>query len=221
MQTMFIDVFLDCGSLLVFPVAKTFLSAKRSCFPPPLSNLCSAPKKIRSYLDYVSELEDSSLPSFTVNDWTRFIVILTLAFRLSFPLSLCPDFDSNSARSEIQLDQFLSKMSDGADITTSTDLLSASRAMLGLAKTKYDRRLELLEKPAPVTPVSRVFGCPMMDGSLRRSVEQWDHNFTNLSGWAEPKNPPLFHDVWATMTMGWGNVGDISWDAVDEGLYTS
>ncbi|KAI8717128.1 hypothetical protein NCS52_00787400 [Fusarium sp. LHS14.1] len=221
MQTMFIDVFLDCGSLLVFPVAKTFLSAKRSCFPPPLSNLCSAPKKIRSYLDYVSELEDSSLPSFTVNDWTRFIVILTLAFRLSFPLSLCPDFDSTSARSEIQLDQFLSKMSDGADITTSTDLLSASRAMLGLAKTKYDRRLELLEKPAPVTPVSRVFGCPMMDGSLRRSVEQWDHNFTNLSGWAEPKNPPLFHDVWATMTMGWGNVGDISWDAVDEGLYTS
>ncbi|EEU36939.1 uncharacterized protein NECHADRAFT_81093 [Fusarium vanettenii 77-13-4] len=221
MQTMFIDVFLDCGSLLVFPVAKTFLSAKRSCFPPPLSNLCSAAKKLRAFLDYVSDLEDSSLLSFTVNDWTRFIVILTLSFRLSFPISLCPDFDSTSARSEIQLDQFLSKMSHDADITTSNDLLSASRAMLGLAKTKYDRRLDLLEKSAPVTPVSRVFGCPMMDGSLRRSVEQWDHNFTNLSGWAEPKNPPLFHDVWATMTMGWGNVGDISWDAVDEGLYTS
>ncbi|KAJ4207063.1 hypothetical protein NW759_014061 [Fusarium solani] len=221
MQAMFIDIFLDCGSLLAFPAAKTFLSAKTSCFAPPLSNLCSATKKIRAFLDYVSELEDSSLLSFTVNDWTRFIVVLTLSFRLSFPLSLCPDFDSASARSELQLDQFLSKMSHGADVTASNDLLSASRAMLGLAKSKYDRRVGLLGGPPPVTPVSRVFGCPVMDGSLRRSVEQWGSNLTNLSGWAEPKNPPLFHDVWATMTMGWGSASDISWDTVDEGLYTS
>ncbi|WAO90263.1 Hypothetical protein NCS54_00768300 [Fusarium falciforme] len=152
MQAMFIDVFLDCGSLLAFPVAKTFLSAKTSCFPPQISNMCSATKKIRNFLDYVSELEDSSLLSFTVNDWTRFIVILTLSFRLSFPLSLCPDFDSASARSELQLDQFLSKMSYGADVTASNDLLSASRAMLGLAKSKYDRRVGLLGGPPPVTP---------------------------------------------------------------------
>lgn len=221
MQAMFIDIFLDCGSLVAFPVAKTYLSAKISCFPPPLSKMCSATKKIRGFLDYVSELEDSSLLSFTVNDWTRFIVILTLSFRLSFPLSLCPDFDSASARSELQLDQFLSKMSHGADATCSNDLLSASRAMLGLAKSKYDRRLDLLASPPSACPVSRVFGCPVMDGSLRKSVEQWGSGLTNLSGWVEPKNPPLFHDVWATMTMGWGNGSDISWDTVDEGLYTS
>ncbi|RSL43871.1 hypothetical protein CEP53_011491 [Fusarium sp. AF-6] len=151
MQAMFIDVFLDCGSLLAFPVAKTFLSAKITSFPPSLSNLCSATKKLRVFLDYVSELGDSSLLSFTVNDWTRFIVILTLSFRLSFPLSLCPDFDSASARSQLQLDQFLSKMSHGADGAASNDLLSASRAMLGLAKSKYDRRLEMLGRTAPTT----------------------------------------------------------------------
>ncbi|KAH7146973.1 hypothetical protein B0J13DRAFT_584382 [Dactylonectria estremocensis] len=212
MQAMFLDVFFDCGSLLAFPVAKTYLSAKITCFPPPLSKICSATKKIRAFLDYVGELEDSSLLSFTVNDWTRLIVVLTLSFRLSFPLSLCPDFDSAWARSQLQLDQFLSKMSHGGDATASNDLLSASRAVLGLAKSKYDRRLGSLGGPPSVAPASRVFGCPVMDGSLRTSVEQWDPNFTNLSGWTdagEPKNLPLFHDVWATMTMGWGNASDI------------
>lgn len=212
MQAMFVDVFLDCGSLLAFPVAKTYLSAKTTCFPPPLSKICSATKKIKAFLDYVGELEDSSLLSFTVNDWTRLIVVLTLSFRLSFPLSLCPDFDSACARSQLQLDQFLSKMSHGADATASNDLLSASRAVLGLAKSKYDRRLGSLGGPPSIAPASRVFGCPVMDGSLRASVEQWDPNFTNLSGWTdagEPKNLPLFHDVWATMTMGWGNASDI------------
>lgn len=68
MQAMFVDVFLDCGSLLAFPVAKTYLSAKTTCFPPSLSKICSATKKIRAFLDYVGELDDSSLLSFTVNN---------------------------------------------------------------------------------------------------------------------------------------------------------
>jgi hypothetical protein len=209
MQAMFVDVFLDCGSLLVFPVAETYLSAKTSSFPPPLSKIYSATKKIRALLDYVGELEDSSLLSFTINDWTRLIMVLTLSFRLSFPLSLYPNFDSACARSELQLDQFLSKMSHGADDTASNDLLSASRALLSLAKLKYDRRLGSLGGPPSVAPRSRVFGCPVMDGSLRTSVGQWDQNFTNLSDAGEPKNLPLFHDVWATMTIGWGNASDI------------
>jgi hypothetical protein len=212
MQAMFVDVFLDCGSLLVFPVAESYLSAKTSSFPPPLSKICSATKKIRALLDYVGELEDSTLLSFTINDWTRLIMVLTLSFRLSFPLSPYPDFDSARARSELQLDQFLSKMSHGADDTASNDLLSASRALLSLAKLKYDRRLGSLGGPPPVTPRSRVFGCPVMDGSLRTSVGQWDQNFTNLSDAGEPKALPLFHDVWATMTIGWGNASDIPWE---------
>ena len=219
MQAMFIDVFLDCGSLLAFPA----LTAKTNCFPPPLSKICSATKKIRAFLDYVGELKDSSLLSFTINDWTRLIVVLTLSFRLSFPLPLCPDFDSANARSQLQLDQFLSQMSSGADATASSNILSASRTVLGLAKLKYDRRLGSLEGPQSVAATSRVFGCPVMDGSFRTSVEQWDPSFTNLSGWTdagELKSVPLFHDVWATMTRGWGNSSDMSWDIVEEGLCT-
>lgn len=212
MQSMFVDIFLGCGSLLVFPVADSYLSAKTISFPPPLSKICSAIKKIRALLDYVGELDDSLLLSFTINDWTRLIMVLTLSFRLSFPLSPYPDFDSARARSVLQLDQFLSKMSHGADDTSSNDLLSASRALLGLARSKYDRRLGSLGGPQSVTPPSRVFGCPVMDGSLRISMGQWDQNFTNISDTGEPNNLPLFHDVWATMTVGWGNATDIPWE---------
>ncbi|CRG83894.1 hypothetical protein PISL3812_01250 [Talaromyces islandicus] len=219
MQAMFVDVFLDCGSLLAFPVAETYLSAKTTCFPPPLSKVYSATKKIRTLLDYVCRLEDSSLLSFTINDWTRLIMVLTLSFRLSFPLSQYPEYDSSRARSELQLDQFLSKMSHGTDDTSSNDLLSASRALLGLAKAKYDRRLGSLGEPPP----SKVFGCPVMDGSLRTSVGQWDQNLTSIPGRTdagEPKNPPLFHDVWATMTIGWGNDSGMPWDTGEEDSWT-
>ncbi|OKL57185.1 hypothetical protein UA08_07329 [Talaromyces atroroseus] len=212
MQAMFVDVFLDCGSLLAFPVAETYLSAKTTSFPPPLSKIFSATKKIRALLDYVGGLEDSSLLSFTINDWTRLIMVLTLSFRLSFPLSLYPDLDSACARSELQLDRFLSKMSHGADDTASNDLLSASRALLGLAKSKYDRRVGSLGKLPFVASPSRVFGCPVMNGSLRTSVGQWEQSFTDSSDAGDPKNLTIFHDVWATMTAGWGNGRDIPWD---------
>lgn len=218
---MFVDIFLDCGSLLAFPVAKTNLSANITPFSPLLSKICTATKKLRAFLDYISELEDLSLLSFTINDWTRLIVVLTLSFRLSFPLLLCPDFDSAWARSELQLDQFLSKVSHGADVaTTSNDIISARRAVLSVMKSKYDHRLGSLSKSPCTAPASRTFGCPMMDGSLRTSLGQWDPGPLNISGSStdvsEVTNLPLFHDVWASMTMGWGNTSDMIWDTFEE-----
>ena len=68
MQIMFLDIFLDVGSLLALPVSKTSLSAKITRFPPPTSKIYSGIKKIRALLDYVGELSDKSLLSFTVND---------------------------------------------------------------------------------------------------------------------------------------------------------
>ncbi|KFY78900.1 hypothetical protein V499_02026 [Pseudogymnoascus sp. VKM F-103] len=201
--------------------AKTYLSANITPFPPLLSKICTATKKLRAFLDYISDLEDSSLLSFTINDWTRLIVVLTLSFRLSFPLLLCPDFDSAWARSELQLDQFLSKVSHGADIATaSNDIISARRAVLSVMKSKYDHRLGSLSEPPCTAPASRIFGCPMMDGSLRTSLGQWDPELINISGSStdasEAKNLPLFNDVWASMTMGWGNTSDMSWDTFED-----
>ena len=221
---MFLDIFLDCGSLLAFPVAKTYLTPKIARFPPPLSKICSGIKKMRALLDYVSELQDRSLLSFTISDWTRLIVMLTLAFRLSFPLPTCPDLDSAWARSEIRLDQFLSKVSRGADDSkASNDIVSAGRVVLGVMKSKYDRRLGLLDGPPSAAIPSRMSGCPVMGGILRTSVGQWDPEVNDLSTLSalvgEPNSLPLFHDVWATMSMGWGNAGDVPWSTLEGNLW--
>lgn len=228
---MFVDIFLDCGSIIALPVAQTSLSAKVTPFPPPVAKICSATTKLRALLDYVIGMNDSAFLNFTINDWTRFIVVMTLSFRFSFPLSQCPEFDSAWARSQLQLDQFLDKVSQGGNIDLSSvarsnDILSADRAVLGVMKTKYERRLASLGAPPPAAGLSGIFGCPiMMSGNLRTSLEQLDpelismhHQYLSESsnGIEEPNSLPLFHDVWATMTMGWGEAGNMSWNATDE-----
>jgi hypothetical protein len=202
MQVMFVDIFLDCGNLLVLPVSRTYSTTKNAISSPPLPIIYRAIKKISTFLDFILNMDDISLLSFTINDWTRFIVVLTLSFRLSFPSTLCPDFDSAYARSELRLDQFLKNMSQGTDPTLQNDLLSVSRCMLGVAKSKYDLRLaSLLESPL-CRPVGRTFGCPLM------SRNAGTPNLTESSGWTDGSQEnklPLFHDIWATMTMGWWN----------------
>lgn len=217
LQSMFVDIYIDTGSLLSFPVAKTSLTIKTPRIPPPTSKIYSATKKLRTFLDYVGEMDDLSLLSFTVNDWTRLIVILTLSFRLSFPLSLCPEFDWKWANSEIQLDHFLSKVSRDADSTIAPNsILAANRAVLGVLKTKYNRRLSALAE-ASTSQWSRTAGCPVMGGGgLSQNVAQWN------SGLTEPSEPstdsdmpeilPIFHDLWAA-EAGWQDSGEISWES--------
>lgn len=206
MQAMFVDIFLDCGSLLVLPVCKTYMDIRQPGFCPPLPRVYDAIKKIRAFLDFVANLDDSSLLSFTINDWTRLIVVLTLSFRLSFPLTLCPDLDSAYARSELRLDHFLGAMSKGTDTAAQSDLLSASRCMLGLAKLKYDLRLASLEDLHHARPVNRAFGCPVVGENLDSSAKHWQSKSAGPPAWTDThkqRKLPLFHDIWATMTMGW------------------
>jgi hypothetical protein len=196
---MFVDIFLDCGNMLVLPVSRTYSTTKNAISSPPLPTIYRAIKKISTFLDFILNMDDISLLSFTINDWTRFIVVLTLSFRLSFPSTLCPDFDSAYARSELQLDQLLSNMSQGTDPTLHNDLLSVSRCMLGVAKSKYDLRLASLKDSPFSRPVGRTFGCPLMSRNAGTS------DLVDSSGWdsGQENRLPLFHDIWATMTMGW------------------
>lgn len=223
LQILFLDIYLDAGSLLALPVSKTFLSSKISRFPPPTSKLYSATKKIRAFLDYVGELGDMSLLSFTANDWTRLIMILTLSFRLSFPLAQCPDFEWAWASSEIQLDRFLSKLSrDENPAVASNGMLSANHAVLGVLKSKYSRRLSMLGE-SPTAP-RRTFGCPMMgkDRGLNLAGPQWDSSLTHVSEPSTdsdmPEMLPMFHDMWTTAAGGWQGMDDIPWDSFDAQL---
>ncbi|KAL7806658.1 hypothetical protein V8C44DRAFT_338519 [Trichoderma aethiopicum] len=220
MQTLFLDIFFDAGSLLAFPVAGTPSPNPKSVrIPPPIPKIYSATKKIRVFLEYVGGLDDNSLLSFTVNDWTRLIVVLTLAFRLSFPVSLCPEFDWTWASSEIQLEQFLSRISRDADAAvTSNGILSANRVVFNLLKSKFNRRLTSLGDE-PTIPSSRTFGCPMMHGGSRLADAQWGSEFAP----SEPSTDSdmsdmVFHDMWTAVATGWQDVGGVPWETFDEQL---
>ncbi|KAF4340303.1 hypothetical protein FBEOM_5814 [Fusarium beomiforme] len=199
-QVMFVDIFLDCGSMLGLPVSKKYASTDASVLYPSLPTLYEATRKIRTFLSLVVDLGSPSLLSFTINDWTRLIVVLTLSFRLSFPLALCPEFDSAYARSQIQLGRFLRDMSQGANPGVEKDLLSASRCMFSLAKVKYDSRLASLRNADSNTPVSRTFGCPVINRNL--SISSGNRQSQSIEENKQTR-VPLFFDLWATMTMGW------------------
>ncbi|KAL6798105.1 hypothetical protein J3E68DRAFT_399032 [Trichoderma sp. SZMC 28012] len=220
LQMMFLDIYLDTGSLLALPVAKTSLSAKLTRFPPPISKIYSGTRKIRACLDYVGGLSDKAILSFTVNDWTRLITIFTLAFRLSFPLKECPDFDWEWANSEIQLDQFLSKISREGDTTVASNgVLSANRAVLGVLKAKYNRRLSSLSEQ-PSREVSKTFGCPMMSGGTLIAEANWNSGLTQASAQSTivdmPEVLPGFHDDWATLAAEWHNIEEMTWESFDD-----
>lgn len=141
----------------------------------------------------------------------KFILAIIISIRISFCLPECPDWDAAWARSEIRLGEFLEKMCDGAELTpvsTRVDVLSASRVVLRVVKTKYDRRVAALNTPAPST-VPGTHGCPMFDPSLDQYLPMWDSGFGLSSNSAVPSRAtegqaqPMFHDLWATMTMSW------------------
>lgn len=135
------------------------------------------------------------------------ILSVILGARLSFAMPELPDWDDAWARSELWFDKFLEHMCDGVDLTsvnTRVDVLSASRVVLRVVKAKYDRRLELHAKAADKS----THGCPMFDNTMEPFISAWGDNF-DLSA-SMPSSAPsvegqqaVFHDLWATMTMGW------------------
>ena len=222
---MFLDIYIDAGSLLALPVANPSSLAKVPKFPPAKSKICSATQKLRLFLDYVAGLDDVSLVSFTVNDWTRLITVLTLCFRLSFPLQLCSEFDWEWANSEIQLDRFLTKLSGDTDTPASSNsLLLANRAVLGVLKTNYARRLSSVGE-ITANHQKRTFGCPVMGGNLGLAAAQFHPGPTPAP---QPSNNfdmsgifPVFQDTWPMMVEGWQDVDNISWDSLNDQLDSS
>ncbi|OAA57760.1 hypothetical protein ISF_07001 [Cordyceps fumosorosea ARSEF 2679] len=218
MHTMYLEIYLETGSLLSFPVAKTALSARRARFAPPIARMNSAVKKLEAFLDVVAELEDAAMLAFTVNDWTHLIIVLTLAFRLSFPVALSPDFDWLSARRAMRLDQFLSKVSRGGPAEGASGILAANRVVLGVLQSKYNQRLgTLADEAAAAARWGRSAGCPVMGGSGGVAIAQWDVGLGETPALStDPDMPdmlPMLHDMWSTGGVGWQDLDKIPWDA--------
>lgn len=181
----------------------------------------------KAFLDHVLGMDQEAFASLTAIDWCRIIIAIIIAIRLSLPIPECPDFDSSWARSEVQLHSFLDCISSRDEpLTTSPvkiDTLSAVRVVLGVIQRKFEQRVQAAERQeaAAIRGLAN-FGCPFLDGSLDEYLTQWDPDLStapvtestmtqveddapaNTLG-AGKERQPVFHDMWATMTMSWAN----------------
>lgn len=206
---LFFDLYLDGGALIRVPRARP---SSPDFIPVSSVQLRRCIPTLKNIFAYTASLDRPAFISFTNNDWIKFILSVIVSIRLSFALPECPDWDADWARSELRLDEYLTKICDGEDLTpvsTRVDVLSASRVVLRVVKNKYECRVAALNTPALPTPGLQ--RCPMLDGSLEQYFPVWDagfgsHTNSGLSSRAPEGQPQtMFHDLWATMTMGWAN----------------
>ncbi|GJN81286.1 hypothetical protein PLIIFM63780_004819 [Purpureocillium lilacinum] len=214
LQTMFNSIYLDGGAILKLPQGTYSASLCSGPLPPTASKLRDATCKLKLFLDHVSNLEEPTFLAFTLNDWTRLILAIILALRLSFPVSQCPEFDTAWARSQLQFGDFLARMCREEDLTPASkkvDVLSASRVVMRVVRDKYERRVRAALEGAALP--GKGPGCPMLDGSLEQYFPIWDAGFAPMGtphghapdGSGGTSAQPVFHDLWATMTMGWAS----------------
>lgn len=120
---------------------------------------------------------------------------------------------------------------------TKTNVVCASKVVVDVVRRKYERRVAMLEMAVagrtqqppphsmPQNMSKTLYQCPMFDGSLDKYILAWDNTFT--TNFADPPHgtnapygtrtgtgfesegaqPVIFHDLWATMTMGWTQDG--------------
>ncbi|KAF4124550.1 hypothetical protein GMORB2_5216 [Geosmithia morbida] len=141
--------------------------------------------------------------------------------------SCFPFFDHRRARKELGLAEFLHAMTTGSgDHDGNDNVLSATRVILKVVKAKFDRRVQAADvQDAAAAPAAVPSTCPMLDGSLDSYLGLWDplltmpsimpstmpsdhHAFASASGTSSSgkdggSKQAVFHDIWATMTMGW------------------
>jgi hypothetical protein len=239
---LFTEIFLHGYTLLRFPYYNTPKQAQPSqeALVEP-SRLWSCAKALRTWYDYLLSIPTSQFTDFSAIDWGHFVGMIVLGLRLSFALPReCPSWDHAAAREVVSFGSFLEKFThddcDTAILTpassksnSGTDVLSASKVVLGVVKRKYEKRLAALEKaalmqpphPVPTDVDAGLRKCPMFDGSLDPFIETWDDTFLDPSsllnaslmgpgltgvpgaGSSSDPQPMIYHDLWATMTMGW------------------
>lgn len=239
---LFTEIVLQGYTLLRFPYYNTKKQAQLSqeALVEPSRLWCCA-KALRTWYDHILSLPTSEFARFSAVDWGHFVGMIILGLRLSFPLPKdCPSWDHVAARKVVDLGSFLDKFTyDGGDTVTltpassksssGTDVLSASKVVLGVVRRKYQNRLVALEKtahaqPRHTVPADAEVGlrkCPMFDGSLDPFIETWDDTFLDPSnlmntsvighglagvpetGSSSSTQTVVYHDLWATMTMGW------------------
>lgn len=228
LATLFTELYLNTAGLIPRYTRSKSLQANGILEPQP-AKLSSSVASIRQFQDLILSLDRCAILGFSAIDWCRFVLVLTMAIRLSFPIADCCDFDSAWARSELRLGDFLQEFCKNDDsapgllptASPNFDVLSASRVVFGMVKSRFEKRMAAIERENEVVRGAQI-GCPMLDGSLDQYFPQWDAELNASAATMQPNaeeivsrprtaqasviRPGLqnnYHDMWATMTMGW------------------
>ncbi|KAK3363295.1 hypothetical protein B0T25DRAFT_587272 [Lasiosphaeria hispida] len=240
---LFTHIFIIGAPLLKLPSTRP-TNADPSTFRPSPQRLLPVVPWLHALFDYCLALSSTEINAFVGTDWGSMILAVILGYRMSFPLPACPEWDDREARRQVRFDKYIDRLcrlgddSDGEDIRAnltpassqkSMDILSASKVVLGVVRTKYRRRVAKLEQPPPPPPQAQLPtqpqqlgmaqaawampphsgldmsrepgpGCPMLDGSLETYYPYWDETFAaNHLG-----GPPISEQGGAAAGVGKG-----------------
>ncbi|KAL1882042.1 hypothetical protein VTK73DRAFT_2756 [Phialemonium thermophilum] len=147
------------------PVTSALDSPSTSTANADATRLQSIVPCLCSLLDTIIALPGDAFNAFTGREWGTFIVVVILAFRVSFSLgAICPAWDGREARRKIGLDHYLERMNsikkdkksghdsegrgEGSDLRKprTMDVLTASQVVFDVVLKKYRKRVERSEK---------------------------------------------------------------------------
>ncbi|KAH8205628.1 hypothetical protein TruAng_000122 [Truncatella angustata] len=194
------------------------------------SRLMNVVHTVRAFFDMIVALPAEVMSQFSSADWLHVIVANILAYRLSLPIDICPDFDASQARQMLDYGSYLSKLCLGSTEDPKmaggqkTDVCTAFRVVLQSLKTKFDKKVATAVAKEEIRRKAQE--CPMFDGSLDDYISLWDgHGLTSGSSYpdsqsstsgvitntmtdfqpaADSSKPMTAPDLWAMMTLGWG-----------------
>lgn len=160
------------------------------------------------WFEYVSCLPASEFLCFTAVEWGYVVMSIIVGLKLSLSPRggdcWCPpsSWDHAAARKRLGMGSFFRRLArvgggDGDGSNSTTDVLSASKVVVGVVARRYERRVAALEEEEEGEDVLKG-GCPMLDGSMEAYLSTWWEDGFEHAGLGGDE---FDQDLWATMTM--------------------
>lgn len=122
---------------------------------------------VKEYLGAVCDIDDK-LVHFTAVDWSRLVVAIIFAVRLSFPRREYQGYDAVWARHELDLGTVLDSITHNADLLCAGNMANSASATGRIMAVVRDRYYEkLAEIDSGTYQLGQpIIGCPMSDPGL-------------------------------------------------------
>lgn len=172
--TLFTRLFLTGAPLLKLPSVKLHIATEKdsSGFRIDANRLLTLIPTLHENFEYFLSLSAHEINAFSMIGWGCLILSTILGFRMSFPISFCPEWDDYAARRVVRFDGFLERLCRlGASTSTSEetnkdgsksksnptipmpttkgmDVLSASKVVFAVVRRKFRNRVAKLEGAA-------------------------------------------------------------------------